>query len=91
MPGYDDWYIGAGSEVEMFIIGIDGEYSMLSVGAEGNEAGERTERRCSESRRIVVLAAALMMITTPTSLSDDIKNLKTRWGKNHSCTVLRVI
>ena len=81
-PGYDDWYIGAGSEVEMFIIGLDGEYSMLSVGAEGNEAGERTEREDAQRVALgtVVLAAALMMITTPTSLSDDIKNLKTRWG-----------
>ena len=80
-PGYDDWYIGVGSEVEMFIIGIDGEYSMLSVGAEGNEAGERTEREDAQRTALatVVLAAALMMVTTPTSLSDDIKNLKTRW------------
>ena len=81
-PGYADWYVEAGDKIEMFIIGIEGEYSMLSVGAEGNVPGERTEREDAQrvALGIVVLAAALMMVTTPTSLSDDIKNLKTRWG-----------
>tara|TARA_B100000925_G_C21996776_1_gene469297 strand:+ start:372 stop:2084 length:1713 start_codon:yes stop_codon:yes gene_type:complete len=81
-PGYDDWYINEGDTIELFIIGIDGEYYMLSVGTEGKELGERTEREDAQRTAlgIVILASGLMMITTPTSLSDDIKNLKQRWG-----------
>ena len=81
-PGYDDWYINEGDTIELFIIGIDGEYYMLSVGTEGKELGERTEREDAQrvALGIVILASGLMMITTPTSLSDDIKNLKQRWG-----------
>ena len=80
-PGYSDWFIEEGDKIEIFMIGIDGNYSMLSVGAEGNEPGERTEREDAQrvALAIVGVAAALMMVTTPTSLSDDIKNLKTRW------------
>ncbi len=81
-PGYSDWYIDEGDKIEIFIIGIDGEYSLLSVGAEGLEAGERTEREDYQRGAlfVIILASALMMFTTPTSLSDDIKNLKKRWG-----------
>ena len=81
-PGYDDWYINEGDTIELFIMGIDGEYYMLSVGTEGKELGERTEREDAQRTAlgIVILASGLMMITTPTSLSDDIKNLKQRWG-----------
>ena len=55
---------------------------MLSVGTEGKEIGERTEREDAQRTALgfVILASGLMMITTPTSLSDDIKNLKQRWG-----------
>ena len=81
-PGYDDWYVNEGDTIELFIMGIDGEYYMLSVGTEGKEPGERTEREDAQrvALGIVILASGLMMITTPTSLSDDIKNLKQRWG-----------
>ena len=81
-PGYDDWYVNEGDTIELFIMGIDGEYYMLSVGTEGKELGERTEREDAQrvALGIVILASGLMMITTPTSLSDDIKNLKQRWG-----------
>ena len=80
-PGYDDWYIHEGDKIELFIMGIDEEYYMLSVGTEGKEPGERTEREDAQrvTLGIVIIASGLMMITTPTSLSDDIKNLKTRW------------
>ena len=81
-PGYDNWYINEGDTIELFIMGIDGEYYMLSVGTEGREPGERTEREDAQRVALgfVILASGLMMITTPTSLSDDIKNLKQRWG-----------
>ena len=83
-PGYDDWYIDEGDVIEMFIIGEEGYYSILSVGAEGLDPGERTEREDAQriALAIIILASGLLMITTPTSLSDDIKNLKKRWGNS---------
>ena len=65
-PGYSDWYIDEGDKIEIFIIGIDGEYSLLSVGAEGLEAGERTEEDYQRGALfVIILASALMMFTTP--------------------------
>ena len=83
-PGYDDWYIDEGDIIEMFIVGVDGNYTMLSVGAEGLEPGERTEREDAQriALAVIILASGLLMVTTPTSLSDDIKNLKKRWGNS---------
>ena len=83
-PGYDDWYIDEGDVIEMFIVGVDGNYTMLSVGAEGLEPGERTEREDAQrvALAVIILASGLLMVTTPTSLSDDIKNLKKRWGNS---------
>ncbi|MGB2452854.1 MAG: hypothetical protein ACPIB8_07935 [Candidatus Poseidoniaceae archaeon] len=83
-PGYDDWYIDEGDVIEIFIIGKDGYYSILSVGAEGLDPGERTEREDAQriALAVIILASGLLMITTPTSLSDDIKNLKKRWGNS---------
>ncbi len=83
-PGYNDWYIGEGDVIEMFIIGEDGYYSILSVGAEGLDPGERTEREDAQriALAVIILASGLLMVTTPTSLSDDIKNLKQRWGNS---------
>ena len=83
-PGYDDWYIDEGDVIEMFIISEDGNYSILSVGAEGLDPGERTEREDAQriSLAVIIVASALLMVTTPTSLSDDIKNLKQRWGNS---------
>ena len=70
--------------IEMFIVGVDGNYTMLSVGAEGLEPGERTEREDAQriALAVIILASGLLMVTTPTSLSDDIKNLKKRWGNS---------
>jgi len=81
-PGYSDWYIDEGDVIEIFMVEIEGEYSMLSVGTEGLEPGERTEREDAQRSAllVIIIASAIMMITTPTSLSDDIKNLKKRWG-----------
>ena len=83
-PGYDDWYIDEGDVIEMFIIGEDGNYSILSVGAEGLDPGERTEREDAQriALAVIIVASALLMVTTPTSLSEDIKNLKKRWGNS---------
>ena len=83
-PGYDDWYIDEGDVIEMFIISEDGNYSILSVGAEGLDPGERTEREDAQriALAVIIVASALLMVTTPTSLSDDIKNLKQRWGNS---------
>jgi len=81
-PGYSDWYIDEGDVIEIFMVEIEGEFSILSVGAEGLEPGERTEREDAQriALLVIIIASAIMMITTPTSLSDDIKNLKKRWG-----------
>ena len=62
----------------MFIVGIEGDYWMLSVGADGKEPSERLERETSQRGVLflVILASVLMMVTTPSSLSSDLKKLR---------------
>lgn len=83
-PGYEDWYIGEGDVVELFILKEGDELSLLSVGAEGLSIGERTEREDTQRGvlAIVIFSSLILMYHTPTSLSYDIKTLRKRWG-NH--------
>ncbi|MBT4982378.1 MAG: hypothetical protein HOM47_02530 [Euryarchaeota archaeon] len=80
--GYEDWFVNEGDTIEIFMMEHDDALTMLSVGAEGLDAPERTEREDSQrvALLIIIVASVIMMITTPTSLSDDIKKLRNRWG-----------
>ncbi len=79
---YDDWFVQEGDIIEIFLMKYNENYSILSVGAEGLEPGERTEREDAQRFALlgIIIASLIMMITTPTSLSDDIKKLRTRWN-----------
>ena len=83
-PGYEDWYIAEGDVVKLFMVQEDGELSMLSVGAEGLKIGERTDREDAQrvGLAITIVASLIMMYTTPTSMSNDIKKLRERWGNS---------
>ena len=76
--GGEDWYINDGDIIKMFIVGVEGDYWMLSVGAEGKEPSDRLERESSQRGALflVILASILMMVTTPSSLSSDLKKLR---------------
>jgi len=79
---YDDWWVEENDSITIFGVELGGELFLMSVGAEGKYAPERTNRE--DAQRIALLlciiASVTMMVTTPTSLSHDIKNLRTRWG-----------
>ena len=79
---YDDWYVEEGDRIKVFAVQIDDEYYMMSVGAEGNFPPERTDREDAQriGLLICIVASAIMMFTTPTSLRYDIDTLRTRWG-----------
>ena len=79
---YDPWAVEEGDVIEIFMVKHDDNLALLSVGAEGLEPGERTEREDAQrvSLLLIIVASLIMMITTPTSLSNDIKNLRKRWG-----------
>ena len=83
-PGYEPWSIGEGDVVKLFMVQEDGELSMLSVGAEGLKIGERTDREDAQrvGLAITIVASLIMMYTTPTSMSNDIKKLRERWGNS---------
>ena len=83
-PGYEPWSIGEGDVVKLFMVQEDGELSMLSVGAEGLKIGERTDREDAQrvGLAITIVASLIMMFTTPTSMSNDIKKLRERWGNS---------
>ena len=79
---YDDWYVEEGDRIKVFAVQIEDEYYMMSVGAEGNFPPERTDREDAQriGLLICIVASAIMMFTTPTSLRYDIDTLRTRWG-----------
>ena len=67
-PGYEDWYIGEGDVVDLFVLKEGDELSLLSVGAEGLSIGERTEREDAQRGvlAIVILSSLILMYHTPT-------------------------
>ena len=79
---YGDWYIDEGDIIDVYLMNHDEKMMILSVGTEGLDPGERTEREDAQRFALlaIMIASAIMMVTTPTSLSDDIKKLRHRWG-----------
>ena len=74
----DDWEISQGDVVNIFLLKQEDDLWLLSAAEQGLQAPEKTGRE--DMQRFALLTTAigsvLMMVTTPSSLSSDLKKIR---------------